>query len=224
MIPFAYDEAWPFNKYGVAVVETLDDVYLIDTKGKIILGTENLSFDHYYVYDQRFLEFTYKSAQKNDYDEEALVGVYDTKERRIIIEPSVDSIIEWSEEEILVYERGGEFGVSDFRQYYINSKGEKKYPWLNDKGFATIDRPNKSLVAVVAVSKYIELSGSPSSYFPINGKKYKRVFMHGLYSPKGFFLLPMEYEKITEVADNVFACLKDGVYTVIRLDEIDYKL
>ena len=39
IIPFDYDEAWPYNKYGVAVVETLDDVFLINTTGKTISGT-----------------------------------------------------------------------------------------------------------------------------------------------------------------------------------------
>ena len=46
--------------------------------------------------------------------------------------------------------------------------------------------------------------------------------MYGLYSPKEFFLLPLEYEKSTEVADNIFVCLKNGLYTVIKLDESDY--
>ena len=55
-----------------------------------------------------------------------------------------------------------------FREYYINSKGEKKYPWL--QGLFYNKRPNKSLVVIVAVSKYTELTGNPSSYYPINGK------------------------------------------------------
>ena len=223
IIPFAYDEAWPFNKYGVAVVETLDDVFLIDTTGKTIPGTENFAFEHYYDYDDRFLEFTDKQANFNyKLGDDLPVGLYDTKERKVILEPSVDDVIQWSEDEILVYERGGEYGESDFKQHYINSKGEKLYPWLNNKNFAIVERPNKSRVTVVAISKYFELSGNPTSFFPINGKKYERVFMYGLYSPKEFFILPMEYERINEVADNVFACQKDGICTLIALDESDY--
>ncbi len=223
VIPFAYDEARPFNKYGVAVVETLKDVFLIDTAGKIIPGTENLAFEHYYDYDDRFLEFTDKETKFNyEYGDDLPLGLYDTKERKVLLEPSVDDVIQWSEDEILIYERGGEYGESDFRQYYINSKGEKIYPWLNNKNFSIVEIPNKLLVTVVAVSKYIELSGNPSSYIPVNGKKYKRVFLYGLYSPKEFFILPMEYEEIFEVIDNVFACKKDGICTLIALDESDY--
>lgn len=35
VIPFAYDEAWPFNKYGVAVVEDRNGSRLIDTEGNV---------------------------------------------------------------------------------------------------------------------------------------------------------------------------------------------
>lgn len=223
VIPFAYDKAWPFNKYGLAVVETLDDVLLIDVNGKPVPGTENLAFEHYYDYDDRFLVFSNKDEGfENIYNDESPKGVYDTKEGRVILEPSIESIFQYSEDEILVYELGGEYGEGDFRQHYINSKGEKIYPWLNNKGFAIVERPNKSLVSVVAISKYTELIGNPSSYYEVNGKKYKRVFMYGLYSPKEFFIVPMEYENIIELADNIFACQKEGVYTVIMLDESDY--
>ena len=222
-MPFDQDESWLFNSDGVAVVETLYDVFLIDTTGKTIPGTENFAFEHYYDYDDRFLEFTDKQANFNyKLGDDLPVGLYDTKERKVILEPSVDDVIQWSEDEILVYERGGEYGESDFKQHYINSKGEKLYPWLNNKNFAIVERPNKSRVTVVAISKYFELSGNPTSFFPINGKKYERVFMYGLYSPKEFFILPMEYERINEVADNVFACQKDGICTLIALDESDY--
>ncbi len=223
VIPFAYDEAWPFNKYGVAVVTTLEDTFLIDTTGKTIPGTENLAFMHPYDYDERFLEFHEKGTDVHYIDaDDVPVGLYDTKERKVILAPSIASAIPCSDDLILVYERGGEYGVSDFRQYYINSKGEKLYPWLNNKGFAIVGRPNKSLVTVVAVSKYTELAGNPSEYFSANGKKYKREFVYGLYSPKEFFILPLEYDGIREVTDNVFACLKDGTWTLIALDEGDY--
>ena len=223
IIPFVYDEAWPFNRYGVAVVETLDDVFLIDLTGKVIPGTENFVFEHYYDYDNRFLEFTDKKANFNyKYGDDLPVGLYDTKERKVILEPSMVSVVQYSEDEILVNKRGKEYGEGDSKEYYINSKGEKLYPWLDNKNFEIVERPNKSRVTVVAVSKYIELTGNPLSYFSINGKKYDRVFMYGLYSPKEFFILPMEYEEITEIIDNVFACQKDGICTLIVLDESDY--
>lgn len=148
--------------------------------------------------------------------------MYDSKERKILLEPSIDDFIEWSEDQILVYERSGEHGISDFTQYYINSKGEKLYPWLLEKGFAIVEKPNKSLVTIVAVSKYTELSGNPRSYFPHNGEKYERTFLYGIYSAKGKFLVPMEYEKITEVAENLFGCVKDGAVTLIQVEEADF--
>lgn len=222
VIPFAYDEAYPFNKYGVAVVETLEDNFLINTKGEIIPETENLSFEHYYGYEDRFFEFTYKSEQKDLDSDDELVGIYDTKDRKVLLEPSIDSIIEWSEDLIKVYEYDGECSYSDFGQYYVNSKGEILYPWLYDKGFEKVEIPNKSLVTVVAISKYIELPIEPSDDFRMNDKKYKRCFLYGIYSPKGHFIVPMQYEQIIEVAENIFACLKEGVFTIIKLDESDY--
>ena len=218
VIPFAYDEAWPFNKYGLAVVEDRKGSYLIDTKGNIIPGTENLSFEHYYEYDDRFFEFYYS----NDSYDEGPVGMYDTKERKILLEPSIDDFIEWSEDQILVYERGGEYGPGDFRQYYLNSKGEQLYPWLVGKGFSIAEKPNKSMVAIVAISKFTELTGNPSSYFAHNGKKYDRKFLYGIYSPKGHFILPTEYDQISEVADNIFGCQKNGVVTIIQVEDSDF--
>ena len=57
VIPFAYDEAKPFNKYGVAVVADRKHIYLIDTEGKVVPGTEDMLFSEFYEYDNRFLEF-----------------------------------------------------------------------------------------------------------------------------------------------------------------------
>ncbi len=51
IIPFIYDKAYPFNKYGVAVVDLTDtEGMLIDLNGDVIPGTDNLSFFHYYHY------------------------------------------------------------------------------------------------------------------------------------------------------------------------------
>lgn len=220
VIPFSFADAWSFNKYGIAVVADRDyNERIIDTEGNYIPGTENMNFSHYYFYDDRFLEFTYSEKDENTdvYDDDIPIGVYDTKERKIILEPSVDSIIEWEEDVILVYLRDGDHGISDFHQYYMNSKGEPIYTWLIDKGFAKVERPNKSLVSIVAVSEYKELTGNPSSYFEHDGKKYERTFRHGLYNSEEEFLLPMEYEKIYEISENIFECKKDGFIYVYRV-------
>ena len=218
VIPFAYDEAWPFNKNGVAVVEDRKWSYLIDTKGSIIPGTEKLFFSHFYDFDDRFIEYSY---EPDNVTIEGPVGLYDTKERKILLEPIYDDFIQWSDDFILVYERNGDHGISDFAQFYINSKGEKLFPWLLNKGFAIVEKPNESSVSIVAISKYTELSGNPSSYFPHNGKKYERVFLYGIYSSKERFIVPMEYEEITDLGNNVFCCKKDGLLTFIQVEEND---
>lgn len=51
VIPFAYDGAWPFNKYGVAVVEDDAGSRMIDMNGNVIPGMEEYSISHYYDYN-----------------------------------------------------------------------------------------------------------------------------------------------------------------------------
>ena len=216
VIGFQFDEAYPFNKYGVAVVYDLTSGwYLIDKSGNVIPGAKFPYLSHYYEYENRFLEFSYDTAH------DALVGIYDTKERKILLEPSIDSIIEWSEDCILVYERNGSYGISDFHQHFRNSQGEILYPWLYGKGFAIVERPDRYGVSAVAISEYEELDSQARSYFPHNGKKYERKFIYGLYSSKEKFLLPMKYDKITRLADNVWGCYKDGIFTVVQTNNED---
>ncbi len=218
-IGFRFSEAYPFNKYGVAVVsEPGRGWLLIDTEGREIPGTDFPYLDCYYEYDTRFLEFSY---ERNDYGRDQLVGIYDTKERKILLEPSIDSISECNEDLILVYERGGQYGESDFRQHYINSRGETLFPWLCNKDFAIVEVPDKNGVTAVAISEYTELTGHSSFYFLSNGKKYERRFIYGLYSSKGKFLLPLEYDKIKNIDDNLWCCVKEGVVTVIETEDAD---
>ena len=228
VIPFAYDEAWPFNKYGVAVVEEVKDrplyAHLIDTEGRMIPGTEEMNFNPYYDYNDRFLSFTVPSSEKeyDDYDEQP-EGIYDTKERKVLMEPVIDDFIEYSEDLIKIYDRKGKYGAGDFHQYYINSKGEIIFPWLHNKGFASVERPNKALLAIVSISKFTAVTNAnPSSYFPHNGRKYDRQLLHGVYSSNGKFVLPTEYESIYECAENIFECKKNGVTTVVQIEENDY--
>ena len=170
----------------------------------------------YYEYGDRFLEFSYEQRTG-----EETVGIYDTKERKIIIEPSLSSIIELGEECILVDVRDGEYGESDFHQYYVNSKGEIVYPWLYGKGFAIVRQPDVNNVAAVATSKYTELTGNPRSYFSHNGKKYDRKFEYGLYSSKGKYIILPEYEKIEQMRDNIWICYKDGEILVVETEKGD---
>ena len=107
LIGFQYDEAHPFNKYGVAVVSDREAGWkLIDQTGKEVQGTRFSYLSPYYEYNNRFLEFSYEQRTG-----EETVGIYDTKERKILMEPSASSIIELEEDCILVYARKGEILV-----------------------------------------------------------------------------------------------------------------
>lgn len=212
IVQFQYDEAYPFNKYGVAVVYDRETGWrLIDQTGKEVQGTRFSYLMPFYDYNDRFLEFSYEQRTG-----EETVGIYDTKERKILMKPSVSSIIELEEDCILVYVHDGEYGKSDFHQYYINSEGEIKYPWLYGKGFAIVTEPDENNVSAVAISKYIELTENPGCYISHNGKMYKREFVYGLYSSKGEYIVPMEYEIIEKIGNCIWACKKDGKITVMK--------
>lgn len=200
VIPFAYDEAWPFNKFGVAVVEnTGGRGYIIDTGGKKIPGTEKMDFGHHYGYSDRYFSFKYVDNDAEFYDE-APVGIYDTKEKRVLVEPSLDDFIEWDEDRIHVYgfvDNDREKGADN---YLMNGKGERLFPWLYGKGFWGFDWPNESLVAIVAANR-----------------------KHGLYTSKERFLLPIEYDIIREISNNIFACWNwsDKVISIIQVEDAD---
>ena len=217
VIPFAYAGAWPFNKYHVAVVEDRKGSHLIDTEGKVIPGTEKLSISHYYDYCKRFLEFTFSSDNDNEKD---LVGIYDTKERKILLEPSISGFHEWAEDYILVYASRAD-ADKGIHQYYINSKGEKLFPWLIGKGFAKVEIPNKLLVSIVALSEDKELPGHPYSIYTASGKYYKREYWYGIYSSKERYIIPPEYERIDALTDRIFGCVKNGMVTIVQLEDSD---
>ncbi|MCI8388808.1 MAG: WG repeat-containing protein [Clostridiales bacterium] len=215
VIGFQYDDAYPFNKYGVALVSDLNGGWhLIDLKGNEIPNTR-FPYISRYEYEDRYLEF---SRKDND---DALIGLYDTKERRILIEPRFSDVSVQDDNHILVYERDGEYGVNDFRQYYVNGKGDLIYPWLYKQRFAIIEQPDINDVAAVAISQYTELTGYPNSFFLHNRKKYERKFIYGLYSSKEEFLIPLEYDRISKLHDNIWGCYKDGIFTLIKTEPND---
>ena len=215
VIGFQYDEAYPFNKYGVALVSDLNNSWhLIDQEGNEIPGTR-FPYISRFDYNERYIEFS------SDDEDDAPVGLYDTKERKILLEPIYDDLIVEDDNTILVYARDGKYGTGDFRQYYINVKGEIITPWLYGKGFAIVEKPDINNVAAVGVSQFTELTGKPSSYFEHNGKKYERKFVYGLYSSKEVFVLPQEYERIRRLADDIWSCYKDGTFTIVQTEPND---
>ena len=217
VIGFQYDEARPFNKYGLAVVSKITDNFfrIIDLEGNELPDTR-FPYISYYDYNDRYFEFS------RDNDRDAPVGLYDTKERKVLIEPRFSNVSITDDNHILVWERDGEYGESDFKQYYINGNGELLYPWLSKQRFAIIEKPDINNVTAVATSVYTELTEEyPRSYFPHNGKKYERTFIYGLYSSKEEFILPKEYDKISKLHDDIWGCFKDGCFTIVKTESDD---
>ena len=194
VIGFKYDEAYPFNKFGVAVVSTTDLCYiLIDKQGNEFFKVESGRISHYYDYNDRYLEFSYD-------DENNIVGIYDTKEKRILVEPSLHSSMEWSEDYINVRD-SNRIKEPPYPEYLINSKGEILYPWLYENGFGIRGTADKN--KIVAVYK--------CNTFELNDK-------YGLYSSKEKFILPMEYDEINNLGDDIWECVKDGIVSIIQTD------
>lgn len=209
VIPFSYDEAYPFNKYGVAVVSDLKRSYLIDTEGNIVPGTEGMLFSKYYDYDSRYLEYEYPG---NDLNEKNVNGIYDTKERRILLAPSIERFTENSEDEICVEKWLGsdENGRPEYSQYFIDSKGELLYPWLAGKGFSLMFHTSTPTLRIVYEDKTAEHDGE---------RRRERLF--GVYSSKEKFVIPAEYEKIFELSNKTFCCLRGGEASIIQIEDRD---
>lgn len=194
VIPFKYDDAYPFNKYGVARVYDIDDGYmLIDMNGNKIPNTR-FGYIYRYSYTNRFIAFSYEERFSN-----GLVGIYDTREKKILIEPCVDSILEINEECILLYRYEYINHEHTIYQSYINSKGQPLYSWLDKEKFNIIAVPDKYKVTAV-------------------GKKCGKVYKYGLYSSLNHYLLPLEYEKIDKLSDSMWACYKDENITVVQTE------
>ena len=105
--------------------------------------------------------------------------------------------------------------------YFINSRGERLYPWLTGKGFSHIDPPNGKLLSVVGVTRYVEADGSPARSPLEPNKKYDRKNVFGIYSSKEQFVLPLQYDKIFPLTDTLFACIENGIASFIELEDSD---
>lgn len=218
VIAFQYDEAYPFNKYGVALVSGYgEEWHLIDMQGNEIPDTR-FPYISKFGFEERFIEF---SRDDNAFDNDGLVGIYDTKERKIMFEPSVDTIIEWEEDCIAVYKSFEKDGMEFSHQYYINSKGEVIYPWLHKAKFSVVERPDINFVTAVASTKLIESEDNSIFGFEHNGRKYRKKLIFGLYSSKETFLLPKEYDKIEKLSDDIWCCFKDGIFTIVKTEQGD---
>lgn len=215
VIPFKYREASIFNKYGVAVVadEYTEHPYMIDTDGKEIPNTKYPYISQYYEYNDRFIKFSdVDDDHANDGD---CYGLYDTKIRKVMYPPKASTFIEWDEDLILVYE-SGKLGGVDFHQHYINSKGEKLFPWLMNKGYATVKPPNEYGFAIISLFEFIEAPEALSGYYTDDGKRCIRKEKYGVAGTDGELAIPAEYDKIKDLKDGSFECVRGEEKIIIK--------
>ena len=218
VIPHKFLEAHNFNKYGVAVVcDNYDEgSYLIDTKGNVIENSRFPYIREWYGCDERFLEV----SLNDDYGDSLRSfdgGMYDTKERKLLIETGIDGFIEYDEDCIMIYEEG-KHRYGDFRCRFINSKGENIYPWQVGKGFSKVERPNKNGYSIVGVFEFYEKPCFNKAWREKPEYKYgNRKELCGVIDDKGEFVIPMEYDEIREKEENVFECRKGLEKTIIKL-------
>lgn len=192
VLPFHFREAWPFNRYGVAVVsrEYTENYYLIDLAGRRLEAPQDACFDHYEMdYDSRFVGFSFGEDEKNK--DEPPMGIYDTKERRVVLMPQFEAFYEIDEETILVQEAEKE-GVR--REYFINAGGEPKHPHLLAQDLSS-EWPGKNGCFIV---------------------RKNHGGACGLSAPNGEVIIPVVYDKIRPMNyANLFACYRGGVIEVI---------
>lgn len=214
VIPFIYNEAYSFNKYGVALV--CDTKYhLIDMSGNDYPSPEKYRLAKWYEYDDRFIEI----FEENDYVDD-VPGLYDIKKQKVLFEPMFCFVQLDNEKEVI---RGSlpdnYYGSAYWHDHFYDFEGKDTYDWLNNKGFGHIGFPNKQLLSVVSTTEFKEYSmdENPKSYFSAGGKKYYQVDKYGVYDPSEHFAIPMKYDKIDELDENLYACYKNGTISVIEV-------
>lgn len=194
VIPFMYDEAYPFTKYGVAVATDRKGSYLIDTEGNRIPGTEGLCFHHYYEYEDRFLTFT----EGDDPNWDKPYGIYDTMDHKILRMPFAEDIMTDTEKEVLeVWESISE---NEICHYYLDYNGEVIYPWLKGKKFDRVSVPDCYGLSSVRFLK-------------TEGDKLRE----GVYSSNGRFVIAPEYDNVQRLEDGLYGLVKDGIVTVVQI-------
>lgn len=194
VIPFRFKDAKSFNKYGAAYV--LDDSgdYLIDTAGNEIKGTRFKYLSHYGGVDDRYVEF---SDVGDSYDEELPnhIGIYDTKERRVIAGPAFEKIEVYGDDKIVVTVNGvDEDGEFTTREWVLDSHGKCRYDWMRKRKFARV------------------IPDDAGNF--ITGTYCQGGVRYGVTAPDGKTLIPEEYKYITYIGEGFYACEKDGGMTL----------
>ena len=217
VIPFKFEEAHNFNKYGVAVVSDDTGTYMIDTAGTEIEGTRFPYIESRIDYEDRYVEFCTDTAADNDDDNHT--GLYDTKLRRILFQPLYEMFHVYDEDTIVatvgIPERRG-----DIREKLFDSKGRIKYSWTASRDFAQIEPPDENGNFICARSTYkeaVETRENDIYCFYKDGKTFERRFWFGLTDAEGNTLLSPECESVRYLGRRFYACEKDGTTTIFEL-------
>lgn len=215
VIPFRYDEASDFNKYGVAYAVDDKGAHLIDTSGNEIPGTRFPYLEDDLEYEYRYVQF---SSSNTDDDDDT--GLYDTKERKILCQPRFASFYEIDEDtiEVTVSVKGRR---GDQRQWIIDSSGRYKYPEQVGKELAQVNPPDASGCAIVAISTYkkaVETLENDVYCFYMDGETYERRFWFGAMDREGNMQIPCAYENLHYWGGRFYLGEKDGRLFVIDLD------
>lgn len=106
-----------------------NDEYPIDTSGNILPDSMHYFVSFFYVFEDHYIEFS-----NVDGDWGHNIGLYDTKERKILVPPVTCGSIEREEDYIMLCETEIEaFCDLDCHGHIINSKGEELFPNLLKK-------------------------------------------------------------------------------------------
>ena len=218
VIPFLFDEASTFSKYGVAAVSDNSGYYMIDLQGKEIPGTRFPYIEMKVWPTDRFIEFCVDNTEEDGtYN---YTGLYDTKERKVLCEPKYRSFHEECDEDTIrvtadVPERPG-----DQREWYINSNGEYKYPWQIGKELSQVNIPDEVGNSIVAVSTYhetVETEENDVYCFYWKGKTFERRFWFGVMNKRGEMIIPAEYRQIERLSARLYFCQNSAGIRIVEV-------
>ncbi len=202
-----FAEAHDFNLYGVAAVwkgPDAGEMCLIDKEGNEIEGSSFHVIGNYNEPEDRYYSFSSKE-DNGDYFWGAPVGLYDTKERRVLFE-DVYSDIDVINDDMFLAEVYTDKGCFDTQEIYINSKGEPIFKQQAEKGFWSVTVPDEHGDSIVSVAEYRLLPDNASSWIPFDGKKYERIIRYGVIDQRGDFIISAEYREIVRISEGKYRC------------------
>ncbi len=208
----AYSHAGSFNRFGAAVVECGSDSYLIDRSGCRIPGTEGFSICGQLNYHDRFVEVMLQGSRPVGGINQK--GLFDTRDHRMVCPPEYDSLIEWDEDTVVVCQKD-ENNPAICRKWYMNSRGEYKFPWHVEQNGIQVDAPDEWGNSRMTSVRFLPADpGVENFYQSPDGARYVRVVNFGLNAPDGTPAIPCAYDRIYPLGYGLYAAVLSGAGTV----------